>query len=182
MFPDLQRVLYSAGEIEAKVTSLGEQISRDYANKGQLVAVGILKGSAIFMADLVRKISLPVTLDFMVVSSYGHSSSSSGVIQIKKDLVTSIQDRHVLIIEDIVDTGLTLYYLKKDLLARNPASLKICSLLDKPEKREKQVAVEYLGFQVPDEFLVGYGLDYAECYRNLPDIWVLRAEAIETNR
>lgn len=173
---DLDRILVPAREIQAKVAELGRRISGDYAGAGQLLTVGILKGSAIFMADLVRAISVPVSFDFIAVASYGQSSSSSGVVRILKDLEHTIEGRHVLLIEDIVDTGLTLNYLLETLRTRNPASLRVCVLLDKPDRRKVQVPVDYLGFSIPDEFVVGYGLDYGELYRNLPDVWVLKPE------
>lgn len=173
----LDRILISAREIEVKVAELGRRISRDYAGIKQLLAVGILKGSTIFMADLVRAISVPVSFDFMAVASYGQSSVPSGVVRILKDLDQTIENRHVLLIEDIVDTGLTLHYLLETLRTRNPASLRVCVLLDKPERRKVKVPVDYLGFVIPDEFVVGYGLDYSERYRNLPDVWVLKPEA-----
>ena len=174
MCSDLDRILVSAHDIETRVTELGRQISVDYAGSRQLLTVGILKGSTIFMADLVRAITIPVSFDFMAVASYGQSSSSSGVVRILKDLEQTIEGRDVLLIEDIVDTGLTLNYLLETLRTRNPASLRVCVLLDKPERRKVEVPVDYLGFAIPDEFVVGYGLDYAELYRNLPDVWVLR--------
>jgi hypoxanthine phosphoribosyltransferase len=171
---DLDRVLVPAHEIEAKVAELGRRISQDYAGIRQLLAVGVLKGSAVFMADLVRVISVPVSFDFMAVASYGQLSSSSGVVRILKDLDQTIEDQHVLLVEDIVDTGLTLNYLLETLRTRNPASLRVCVLLDKPSRRKIEVPVDYLGFVIPDEFVVGYGLDYNEFYRNLPDVWVLK--------
>jgi hypoxanthine phosphoribosyltransferase len=133
------------------------------------------------MADLVRAISIPVSFDFMAVASYGQSSSSSGVVRILKDLEQNIEGRDVLLIEDIVDTGLTLNYLLETLRTRNPASLRVCVLLDKPERRKVAVPIAYVGFKIPDEFVVGYGLDYAERYRNLPDVWVLNPEAYQNN-
>lgn len=175
MHSDLDRILVPGRDIEAKVAELGWKISRDYAGK-QLLTVGILKGSTIFMADLVRAISIPVSFDFMAVASYGLSSSSSGVVRILKDLDESIEGQDVLLIEDIVDTGLTLNYLLETLRTRNPASLRVCVLLDKPNRRRVEVPIDYPGFVIPDEFVVGYGLDYGGRYRNLPDVWVLKPE------
>lgn len=175
MYQDLERKLVSAEQIRAKVAELGREISRDYAGR-DLLAVGILKGSTIFMADLVRQINIPVATDYMAVSSYGHSTTSSGVVRILKDLDESIEGRHILIVEDIIDTGLTLNYLVDYLRGRGPASVKVCVLLDKPERRKVDIRADYLGFTIPDEFAVGYGLDYGERYRNLPDVWVLKPE------
>nr|WP_027718500.1 hypoxanthine phosphoribosyltransferase [Desulfovirgula thermocuniculi] len=175
MHPDAERVLITAEEISRRVKELGEEISRDYAGK-EILVVGILKGAAIFMADLVRCLTIPVQLDFMAVSSYGASTESSGVVRILKDLEENIEGLDVLLVEDIVDTGLTLNYLRENLLTRNPASLKICTLLDKPSRRKVQVKVDYNGFVIPDEFVVGYGLDYNGRYRNLRDILVLKRE------
>lgn len=173
--PDAERILITAEEISRRVKELGEEISRDYAGK-EILAVGILKGAAIFLADLVRCLTVPVQLDFMAVSSYGASTESSGVVRILKDLEENIEGLDVLLVEDIVDTGLTLNYLRENLLTRNPASLKICTLLDKPSRRKVQVKVDYNGFVIPDEFVVGYGLDYNGRYRNLRDIMVLKRE------
>ena len=175
MRSDAEKILLTEEEITAKVLQLGQTISTDYANK-ELLMVGILKGAMIFMADLVRSITIPVEFDFMAVSSYGSSSQSSGVVRILKDLEQSIEGRHVVLVEDIVDTGLTLKYLLENLQTREPASLKTCTLLDKPERRRAEVTVDYNGFTIPDEFVVGYGLDYNEKYRNLKDILVLRSE------
>lgn len=173
MHEDVERILLSAEEIRAQVAELGRKISEDYQGK-ELVVVGILKGAAIFCADLLREITVPVAIDFMAVSSYGASTKSSGVMRILKDLDESIEGKHVLLVEDIVDTGLTLNYLREYLEGRNPASLRVCVLLDKPSRRKTDVTVEYRGFEIPDEFVVGYGLDYAEKYRNLPYISVLK--------
>ncbi|MCL5046482.1 MAG: hypoxanthine phosphoribosyltransferase [Actinobacteria bacterium] len=173
MHEDVERILLSAEEIRAQVAELGRKISEDYQGK-ELVVVGILKGAAIFCADLLREITVPVAIDFMAVSSYGASTKSSGVMRILKDLDESIEGKHVLLVEDIVDTGLTLNYLREYLEGRNPASLRVCVLLDKPSRRKTDITVEYRGFEIPDEFVVGYGLDYAEKYRNLPYISVLK--------
>lgn len=173
---DIEKILFSPEQLEERISVLGQQITKDYEGKDLLV-VGILKGSNIFTSDLVRKIDLPLKMDFMVVSSYGNATQSTGVVKIVKDLEKSIEDRHVLIVEDIVDSGLTLKYLKEILLTRGPKSVKICSLLDKPSRRKEIVQIDYLGFQVPDEFIVGYGIDYAERYRNLPYVGVLKRSA-----
>jgi len=173
--PDIERVLVPASAIARRVDELGAEITADYRGRDLLV-VGILKGSTIFLADLVRAVDLPLFLDFVAISSYGHSTTSSGVVRILKDLEESIEGRHVLIVEDIVDTGLTLNYLRENFLARGPASLRICALLDKPSRRKVTVPLDYLGFTIPDEFVVGYGLDYGERYRNLRDVCVLRKE------
>lgn len=178
MHSDVEKVLISVIELKNKVTELGQILSRDYAGKN-LLAVGILKGAMVFMADLVRNISVDVQMDFMAVSSYGASSKSTGVVRIMKDLEQNIEGRHVLIVEDIVDTGLTLNYLLEILKAREPASLRVCTLLDKPSRREVDVSVDYNGFSIPDEFVVGYGLDYNEKYRNLPEIYVLKKEVYQ---
>ncbi|MEW5952677.1 MAG: hypoxanthine phosphoribosyltransferase [Bacillota bacterium] len=175
MHPDAERILLGEAEIRKRVKELGAAISRDYAGK-DLVVIGILKGAMIFMADLVRAMEIPARLDFMVVSSYGATSKSSGVVRILKDLEQSVEDRHLLIVEDIVDSGLTLNYLAANLRSRGPASLKICTLLDKPDRRQVNVELDYNGFIIPDEFVVGYGLDYNEKYRNLRDIMVLKRE------
>ncbi|OAT80356.1 hypoxanthine phosphoribosyltransferase [Desulfotomaculum copahuensis] len=175
MHQDAERVLLTEEQVLARVRRLGEEISRDYAGK-ELLVVGILKGAVIFMADLVRCLTIPARLDFMALSSYGVSSRSSGVVRILKDLEQDITGLDVLVVEDIVDTGLTLNYLRENLCTRDPASLKVCTLLDKPERRKVAVAVDYNGFTIPDEFVVGYGLDYNGRYRNLRDILVLKRE------
>ena len=175
MMPDVAEVLITEEQIEEKVRALGERITRDYAGE-RLLLVGVLRGAVVVMGDLMRCIDLPCEIDFMDISSYGSGTSSSGVVRILKDLEEDITDRHVLIVEDIIDTGLTLAYLRRSLLARGPASLEICALLTKPSRRRVELDVKYLGFEVPDEFVVGYGLDYAGAYRNLPDICVLKRE------
>ncbi len=175
MMPDVAEVLITEEQIEEKVRALGERITRDYAGE-RLLLVGVLRGAVVVMGDLMRCIDLPCEIDFMDISSYGSGTSSSGVVRILKDLEEDITDRHVLIVEDIIDTGLTLAYLRRSLLARGPASLEICALLTKPSRRRVELNVKYLGFEVPDEFVVGYGLDYAGAYRNLPDICVLKKE------
>lgn len=172
MHPDGEKILLSEEEIRVRVVELGKQISVDYAGKEVLV-IGILKGAMIFLADLVRNITVPTHFDFMAVSSYGSSTKSSGAVRILKDLDRGIEGRHVLIVEDIIDTGLTLNYLVDNLRSRGPASLGICTLLDKPSRREAPVEIDYNGFSIPDEFVVGYGLDYNESYRNLPYIMIM---------
>lgn len=164
--------MFTAQQIAHKVKELGEQISRDYAGE-EILVVGILKGAFVFCADLVRSITVPAEIDFMAVSSYGKSTESSGVIKILKDLDASVQGRHVLLVEDIVDSGLTLRYLREYLEHQQPASLKVCALLDKPSRRKTEVKVDYRGFEIPDEFIVGYGIDWAERYRNLPYIGMI---------
>lgn len=175
---DVEKILISQDELRAKNIELGQQITRDYQGEEVLV-VGILKGSSIFMSDLIREIDLPLQIDYMVVSSYGASTESSGVVRIVKDLQHSIEGKHVLIIEDIVDTGLTLAYIKEILSGRGPASVKICTLLDKPARRKKTFPLDYIGFEVPDEFIIGYGIDYAEYYRNLPFVGALKRSVYE---
>ncbi|KAF0191119.1 MAG: hypoxanthine phosphoribosyltransferase [Bacteroidetes bacterium] len=175
MHPDMEQCLISAGEIQAKVKVMAQRISADYRGKNLLV-VGILKGAVLFMADLVRALDIPVCIDFIAVSSYGSSTESSGVVRIMKDLDQSIEGKHVLIVEDIIDTGLTLKYLVENLETRQAASVEVCTLLDKPDRRKIKVDVKFNGFTVPDEFLVGYGLDYNERYRHLPEVYVLKKE------
>ncbi len=175
MMPDVAEVLITGEQIEEKVRALGESITRDYAGE-RLLLVGVLRGAVVVMGDLMRCIDLPCEIDFMDISSYGSGTSSSGVVRILKDLEEDITGRHVLIVEDIIDTGLTLSYLVRSLLARNPASLEICALLTKPERREIDVPVRYVGFEIPNRFVIGYGLDFAERYRNLPFVGVIRDE------
>lgn len=178
MRTDIETILYSEEMLNARLTELGEQITKDYEGK-PLTVIGILKGSNIFTSDLVRKINLPLKMDFMAVSSYGNATESTGVVKIIKDLDGSLEGENLLIVEDIVDSGLTLKYLKEVLLTRNPASVKICTLLDKPARRKESVAIDYMGFEVPDEFIVGYGIDYAERYRNLPYVGILKRSVYE---
>lgn len=166
-------------EIRQKISELADQINRDYAQKNLLV-VGILRGAFIFMADLVRELKVPVQLDFMSVSSYGAATSSTGVVRIIKDLDESISGRHVLLVEDIIDSGLTLKYLSEHLLRRNPASLRVCALLDKPERRRVDFQADYTGFVIPDYFAVGYGLDYNQKFRNLPGIFLYHPDEDES--
>ena len=172
---DIERVLFSEEELKQRVRELGAQITADYAGKEPLL-VSVLRGSYIVMADLTRSIDLPCTVDFMSVSSYGSGTKSSGQVQITKDLSDDIEGRDVIVVEDILDSGNTLYYLLQILQARKPASVRLCTLLDKPDRRVKEVAVSYSGFTIPDAFVVGYGLDYAEKYRNLPYIGILKPE------
>jgi hypoxanthine phosphoribosyltransferase len=170
MGKQIDGILFSREQIKAKVKEMAETIEADYQGVDDLILIGVLKGANIFMGDLMREINLPIRIDFMAVSSYGHSTESSGVVRILKDLDMEIEGKHVLIIEDIVDTGLTLKYLTDNLKRRNAASLKICSLLDKPSRRKCDLVVDYVGYEIPDRFIVGYGIDYAEQYRNLPYI------------
>lgn len=176
MMDDIKEILIDKEQLVERVRELGEEISADYAGK-EILMIGVLRGAVIFMSDLARSISEPVTLDFMAVSSYGASTSSSGVVRILKDLDEELDGKHVLIVEDIIDSGLTLNYLVENLKSRRPASLKLCTLLNKPSRRKAPVHVDYNGFTIPDYFVVGYGLDYAEKYRNLPFIGVLKPEA-----
>jgi hypoxanthine phosphoribosyltransferase len=165
-------ILVQADDLQHRVRALGEQISRDYDGR-DLLLVGVLKGAVFFLSDLMRHIEIPCEVDFMAVASYGSSTDSSGVVRILKDLDTPLEDRHVLIVEDIVDSGLTLQYLLRTLEARRPASLEVCALLTKPERRKIDLPARYIGFEIPDRFAIGYGLDYAERYRNLPYVAAL---------
>jgi hypoxanthine phosphoribosyltransferase len=172
---DIGRVLYTEEAIQAKVREMGQAVMADYRGS-EVVLVGILNGSFPFMADLCRAMNLRLEVDFMSVSSYGGGTQSSGIVRILKDLNLNIQGRHVLLVEDIIDTGLTARYLLDNLRTRKPASLEICSLLDKREARSEEVPIKYIGFECPDEYVVGYGLDYNQLYRNLPFIGVLKKE------
>jgi len=165
-------VLIEPDALQLRVAELGEEISTDYAGR-DLLLVGVLKGAVFFMADLMRHLTIPCEIDFMAISSYGDSTDSSGVVRILKDLDINIEGRHVLVVEDIIDSGLTLSYLIRNLEAREPATLEICALLTKPERREIDVPVRYVGFEIPNRFVIGYGLDFAERYRNLPYVGVL---------
>ena len=176
MDQDIEEILYSEEELRRRVHALGAQISRDYEGVDNVILVSILRGSYIFMADLSRSITIPCRMDFMAVSSYGKGTSSSGQVQITKDLSEDISGRHIIVVEDILDSGNTLSYLLKILQHRHPASIRLCTLLDKPERRVKPVELHYCGFTIPDAFVVGYGLDYAERYRNLPYIGILKPE------
>ncbi len=173
MHKDVERILYTEEELRRRVKELGAQITADYAGRRPILA-SVLRGSYIFMADLTRAIDLDVTVDFMAVSSYGAGTVSSGQVEIKKDLSDTIEGRDLIIVEDILDSGNTLYYLMDVLRARRPASIRICALMDKPERRTKPISADYVGFTIPDAFIVGYGLDYAERYRNLPYVGVLK--------
>lgn len=172
----VSEVLIDEESLRDRIAELGGEISADYAGK-DLLLVGVLKGAVFFMADLMRHITVPCEVDFMAISSYGASTDSSGVVRILKDLDETIEGRNVLVVEDIIDSGLTLSYLKRTLGARNPASLEICALLTKPERREVEVPVRYTGFEIPNRFVVGYGLDFAERYRNLRYVGVLADDA-----
>ncbi len=185
---DLQEILYSAEAIAQRVREIGMQINEDFEDKvprsygedqQSLLVISVLRGAAIFMADLVRKINLPVEMDFMAVSSYGAGTKSSGVVRILKDLTSSVEGRHVIIAEDILDSGLTLKYLIKVLESRNPASITVATLLRKKNLQQADIECKYVGFECPDEFIVGYGLDYAERYRNLPYIGILKPEVYQ---
>lgn len=166
-------VMISEDELQERILQLGNQISKDYEGK-EILLIGVLKGACIFMSDLMKRINNTVNIDFMAVSSYGASTKSTGVVRIIKDLDTSIEGKEVLIVEDIIDTGLTLHYLCDNLRSRDPKSLKVCTLLDKPERREIDMKADYVGFEVPNKFIVGFGLDYEEKYRNLPYITCLK--------
>lgn len=175
MEKDIEKVLYTEEQLARRVKELGAQITADYAGKAPLVA-SVLRGSYVFMADLTRAIDLPISVDFMAVSSYGAGTSSSGQVQILKDLSDRIDGKDLIVVEDILDSGNTLYYLLDVLRARRPASIKLCTLLDKPSRRIRPIQADYCGFTIPDAFIVGYGLDFAEKYRNLPYIGVLKPE------
>ena len=166
------KVLIDEERLQERIRELGRELSQDYAGR-ELLLVGVLKGAVFFMADLMRNLSVPCEIDFMAISSYGAATDSSGVVRILKDLDINIEGRHVLVVEDIIDSGLTLSYLLRNLESREPASLEICALLTKPDRREIDVPVKYVGFEIPNEFVVGYGLDYNEHYRNLRDISTL---------
>jgi hypoxanthine phosphoribosyltransferase len=168
------RQLITAEQIAVRVAELGDTITRDYQDAGkELVLICVLKGSVIFLADLSRNIALPLSMDFIGIASYGDETRSSGVVQITSDLSKPIEGKHVVVVEDIIDTGLTATYLLDNLATRHPASVKLCSLLHKPDRAEREVKIDYLGFTIPNEFVIGYGLDYAQQYRNLPFIGVL---------
>ncbi len=175
---DIEKILIDEEQLAARVKELGEEISRDYEGKRPLL-ISVLKGSILFMADLMRAITIKCDIDFMAVSSYGAGTQSSGVVRILKDLDASVEGRHILIVEDILDSGVTLSHLLSLLKTRNVASILICTLLDKPERRRVPVNVDYRGFVIPDEFVVGYGLDYADLYRNLPYVGVLKPSVYE---
>jgi hypoxanthine phosphoribosyltransferase len=170
---DVQEVLLTEDQIQARVSELGAQLNGDYAGL-EPVLISVLKGSIVFLADLVRGMELPLSIDIMEVSSYGAATETSGQVRILKDLSNPIEGRHVIVVEDIIDTGLTLNYLLRYLREKGPASLRICCLLDKPARRLTEIPIDYVGFTIPDRFVVGYGLDYGERYRNLPYVGVLR--------
>ena len=177
MDADIERVLFTADDLRAKIAELGARISADYKDAEETVyCVGILKGAVVFYTDLVRSITLPVHFDFMIASSYGNATSTSGSVKILKDLDFDIEGKHLIVIEDIIDSGTTMHYLMRIFRERKPKSAKLCALLSKPSRRTAEVAIDYCGYEVPDEFLVGYGLDYAGKYRNLPYIGVLKPE------
>ncbi|MBQ9781880.1 MAG: hypoxanthine phosphoribosyltransferase [Clostridia bacterium] len=178
MLNDFEKVLISKEQLETRIQEMADQISADYQGKKPLF-ICILKGSIFFMADLLKKLSIPAQVECMAVSSYGADTKSSGEVKVVKDLNVAINGKDVIIVEDIVDSGNTLSYLKRLLLQRNPASLKICTLLDKPERRRVEIDVDYTGFAIPDEFVVGYGLDYAEDYRQLDQVYILKREVYE---
>ncbi len=168
-------VLIDETRLQSRIRALGAELSSDYADR-EVLLVGVLKGAVFFMADLMRSLTVPCEIDFMAISSYGASTDSSGVVRILKDLDINIEGRHVLVVEDIIDSGLTLSYLLRNLESREPASLEICALLTKPSRREIDVPVRYVGFEIPNKFVIGYGLDYAERYRNLPYVGVLHPD------
>lgn len=179
-FDEIGQILISEDDIKNRIYEMGQEITNDYKDKEEpVVLIGILKGSVFFLSDLSRRINLPITFDFMSVSSYGLGTTSSGDVRILKDLDQKIEGKHVIIVEDIIDTGYTLSYLIKNLESRGAKSIKIASLLDKAERRLVEVNVDYLGFEIPDEFVVGYGIDYAQKYRNLPFIGVVKREVYE---
>jgi hypoxanthine phosphoribosyltransferase len=178
MAPDLGRVIFSAADIEEKVGEIGQAVARDYAGRNPLL-VGVLKGVLLFMADLLRAITIPVEVDFMAISNYSPEARASGVVRLEKDLETPLEGRHVLFVEDVVDTGLTLNYLLRSLRERKPASLEVCTLFNRPHHRLIDIPLKYKGFDLPDRFVVGYGLDYREQYRNLPFVALLQAHVIQ---
>lgn len=181
MDQDILKVLITEEELRECVKKLGEQISRDYQGKN-LLMVSVLKGSVVFMSDLMRSITIPALIDFMSVSSYGSGVKTSGVVKIIKDLDQQLEGKDLLIVEDILDSGMTLSYLSQLLRARNPRSIRIATLLDKPDRRKVDIKPDYVGFTIPDEFVVGYGLDYAELYRNLPYVGILSPSVYESNQ
>jgi hypoxanthine phosphoribosyltransferase len=176
----IQEVLIDQASLEARITELAKRISADYAG-ADLLLVGVLKGALLFIVDLARAVDLPVEMDFMAISSYGAATETSGVVRILKDLEASIEGRHVLVVEDIIDSGLTLNYIVEHLRNRGPASIKICALLSKPARRRVDVVIDYHGFEIPDKFVVGYGLDFRQRYRNLPFVGVLKPEMYQEN-
>ncbi len=175
IFDDIAETLLTEEQIADIVKKMGKQISEDYQDKN-LLLVSVLKGSLVFMADLMREITVPCSIDFLSVSSYGNGTSTTGEVRILKDLDASLEGKDLLVVEDILDSGVTLSFLLKNLLARNPASVRLCTFLDKPERRRVDIKADYIGASVPDKFIVGYGLDYAEKYRNIPFVGVLKPE------
>ncbi len=173
----VEEVLIDEVQLQARIAELGDEISEDYAGR-ELLLIGILKGAVFFMADLMRRLRVPCEIDFMAISSYGAATDSSGVVRILKDLDINIESRDVLVVEDIIDSGLTLSYLMRNLEARRPRTLEVCALLTKPERREIDVPVRYIGFEIPNRFVIGYGLDFAERYRNLPFVAVLHPDLV----
>ncbi len=180
MHKDIQEVLFSEEQIAQRISEIGAQITCDYADAAAagegIILISVLRGAAIFMADLARKIELPIEMDYMAISSYGNGAKSSGVVRILKDLTSEVEGRHIIVAEDILDSGLTLKYLMKNLASRGPASIEVTTLLRKKTLQQAKIDCKYIGFECPDEFIVGYGLDYAERYRNLPYIGVLKPE------
>jgi hypoxanthine phosphoribosyltransferase len=174
---DVSEILIEEEALQRRIAELGEEISADYAGR-DLLLIGVLKGAVFFMADLMRRLTVPCEIDFMAISSYGGQTDSSGVVRILKDLDTNIKGRDVLVVEDIIDSGLTLSYLMRNLRSREPASLEICALMTKPARREIDVPVRYVGFEIPNRFVIGYGLDFGERYRNLPYVGVLSADLV----
>ena len=173
----VEEILIEESTLQARIGELGDEISSDYHGR-DLLLIGVLKGAVFFMSDLMRRLTVPCEIDFMAISSYGAATDSSGVVRILKDLDINIEGRHVLVVEDIIDSGLTLSYLMRNLEARNPATLEICALMTKPERREIEVDVRYVGFEIPNRFVIGYGLDFAERYRNLPFVAVLHPDLV----
>jgi hypoxanthine phosphoribosyltransferase len=178
--PAIGEILVPAGELQGRVEELAGEISRDYEGR-DLVMIGILKGAVLFLGDLMRRLTVPCEIDFMAVSSYGSETDSSGVVRILKDLDSSIEGRDVLIVEDIIDSGLTLHYLLRNLRARNPSSLEVCALLTKPDRRRVDLPIRYVGFEIPNRFVIGYGLDYAQRYRNLDYVAALADSELPLN-
>lgn len=180
MNKDIKKILIDEDTLQGRIRELGAKITEDYKDK-ELFLICVLKGAVVFVSDLMKRIDLPLEVDFMAVSSYGSDTKSSGVVRILKDLNKGIEGKHVLVVEDIIDSGLTLSYLIENLKARCPESVEICTILDKSERRKANINIKYTGFQVPDEFVVGYGLDYAEKYRNLPYVAILKEEVYTNN-
>ncbi len=178
MYSDIEKILIPKDEIHAKVKEIAAKINEDYKGKN-VIMVCILRGACVFFADLIRELDFNVAIDFMAVSSYGSGAESSGIINIKKDISEKVAGKHVIIVEDIIDSGNTLFYLKKLFLERKASSVAVCAFLDKPERRVKEIEADYCGYSIPNAFVVGYGLDYAESYRNLPEVCVLKSQVYE---